>query len=224
MIRNIKGAIFDLDGTLLDSMEVWDTFGEDYLTGRGLTPPSGLREILKPLSMMQTAEYFIASYGVPDSPQQIIEEINRRIARHYEEVFELKPGVRAFLDMLKERGIPMCVATATDRPLVEPALKRLGIYDYFKAIFTCTELCTGKDCPDIYLKARELLGTELAHTYVFEDALHAALTAKKAGFPLVAVSDSVFWAEKEKLMAAADLYISSFTELVEKCRKGADVR
>ena len=185
----IKGAIFDFDGTLLDSMFIWDTFGEDYLRTLGKEPKENLTETFKTFTLEQAAEYYREHYGVTLSVEEIVDGVNDMVAEIYRTKVTLKDGVRAFLEGLRAQDVKMCVATVTDRPIVEDVLNRLGIRDFFVEILTCAEVGCNKETPHIYRAALELLGTKKDETVVFEDALHALITAKKDGFKVAAVYD-----------------------------------
>lgn len=207
----IKGAIFDADGTLLDSMSIWDTIAEDYLRSIGYEPRENLTETFKSFSLYQAACYYQKEYGVTLSSGDIIDGINAMIANFYEQQAQLKPGVENFLQQLRDNGVKMCIATATDKRLIETALARCGILNFFSEIFTCDSVGHGKEEPDIFRLAMKHLGTEKPGTFVFEDAFHAASTAKNDGFPVVAVWD----ASEENQMgikAIADFYMKDFTE------------
>ena len=208
----LKGAIFDLDGTLLDSMPLWDGIGAAYLKTKGLVPGPGLTEALAPLSLPQAAEYLRAGYGLRESQDEIVRQINALIADSYRYTLLPKPSAEPFLRRLKRQNVRMCVATATDRPLAEAALERLKLRDYFCGVVTCSEAGAGKDRPDVYRRALSLLGTEPARTVVFEDALHAVETAKAAGFPVAAVFDESAAGNREKIAALADWYLNSLTD------------
>ena len=211
-LHDIRGAIFDMDGTLLDSMSVWETLGADYLRTQGIEPRPGLREQIRNMSMREVARYYQSAYGLHLSEIQIISGINALLMRFYRDQAALKPGAAALLKTLAGRGVRMCVATATDRPLVEAALKRTGIRGYFEEIFTCSETGCGKDRPYIYETAWTRLGTPRAATWVFEDALYAVKTARAAGFPVVGVFDRY---ERRTAEAArlSSIYVQSLTEL-----------
>ena len=183
----IKGAIFDFDGTLVDSMFIWDTFGEDYLRTLGKEPKENLTETFKTFTLEQAAEYYREHYGVALSVNEIVDGVNEMVAKLYRTKVTLKDGVREFLEALKSQGVKMCVATVTDRPIVEDVLNRLGIRDFFTEIFTCAEVGYNKETPHIYRAALKALGTKKDETVVFEDALHALMTAKNDGFPVAAV-------------------------------------
>ena len=208
---NIAGAIFDMEGTLLDSMPIWDRVGIDYLAGLGIRARPDLPERLLTMSMRQAAAYFRSDYGVILPEAEIIDGINARIEAFYQETAPAKDGVVDFLRALQQGGIKMCVATATDRPLAEAALRRTGLLGFFSFLLTCTEAGTGKDCPEIFMLAQEKLGTPREQTLVFEDALYAIQTAKKAGFPVAAVYDESSRADQEQIRAIADYYLPSLS-------------
>ena len=211
----LTGAIFDFDGTLLDSMFIWDTIGEDYLRTLGKEPHEDLKETFMTLTLEEAAEYYREHYKVTLSVTEIVDSINAMVERIYRTKVTLKPGVMAYLRLLKERGVKMCVATVTDRYLVEDTLERLGILHYFSEIFTCAEVGYGKDKPIIYQKALEHLGTAKEETFVFEDSLFALETAKIDGFPTVGVYD-MHESRQEEMKRLADCYVRSFEEPVLK--------
>lgn len=206
----IAGAIFDVDGTLLDSMSIWDTIGEDYLRSIGYIPREDLNEVFKDMSLQQAAWYYQTEYGVTLSVEEIAAGVNAMLERYYRFEARLKPGAGELVRELSRRGVRLCIATATDRYLVEAALERCGVLSCFERIFTCTEVGQGKDRPDIFEAALGSLGTERAKTVVFEDALYAARTAKAAGSPVAAVYDS-HEREQEALKALADIYLTDLS-------------
>lgn len=209
---NIKGAIFDLDGTLLDSMFIWDTIGEDYLLKRGITPEKGLNEKFRAMSIVQAAEYYRANYEITDSVEVIIDGVNCMIDHLYLNVVQAKEGVVSMLKELQKRGVKMCIATATDRFMVESALKHNGIEGYFSHILTCTEVGFGKDSPIIFERALEKIGTSKEETLVFEDALHAIETTRRAGFKIVGVYDKSAEGKQSRIKELSDYYIVSYKD------------
>ena len=211
----IKGAIFDLDGTLLDSMFIWDTIGEEYLRSLGKEPHEDLKETFMTLTLEEAAEYYREHYGVTLSVKEIVDGVNAMVEQTYRTKVTLKPGIAEYLAWLKENGVRMCVATVTDRYLVEETLERLGVRHYFSEIFTCAEVGFGKDKPVIYQKALEHLGTEKSDTYVFEDLPFALNTAKTDGFPTVGVYDR-HEAHQDELKELSDYYIRDFTDPILK--------
>ena len=207
----ITGAIFDADGTLLDSMSVWDTIGEDYLRSIGYTPRENLSKTFQTMSLLQAARYYQSEYGVKLSAEEIICGVNGLLERFYLNEALLKPGVEGFLRELSAHGVRLCVATATERPLVEAALVRSGLLGYFDGILTCTDVGCGKDEPLIYRQALELVGGNRPSVVVFEDALHAVRTAKADGFPVAAVYDG-HEKRQDELKAMADFYLTDFSD------------
>ena len=210
----IRGAIFDVDGTLLDSMFIWDTIGETYLRSIGYQPKENLNETFKNMSLHQAARYYQTEYGVTRSIDEIMDGVNAMLERYYRFEVPLKPGVAELLERLRQNGVKLCIATATDRHLVEAALDRCGVLSCFGEIFTCNEVGHGKDEPDIFEEALRFLGTRREETLVFDDALYAVRTAKEAGFPVAAVYDSHERSQAE-VRARSDLYLEDLTQLVE---------
>ncbi len=217
----IKCAIFDFDGTLFDSMFIWESVGEIYLRSLGKEPKPSLREDVRALSLYQSACYFRKEYDLPLSEEQIMSGINGTIEHFYINEVMPKPGVTEFLEEMKQKGIPMCIATASDRYQIEAALSRCGMSHYFEAVFTCSEVGYGKDEPAIFRKAMEYFSSDRGSTVIFEDALHAIKTAKNDGFTVVSVFDK---SEKrqDEIRAISDCYIADF-EHTEIFRKFASV-
>lgn len=207
----LKGAIFDFDGTLFDSMFIWDTAGEVYLRSIGIKPGEDLQKVLKPMSLLQSATYIREKYAIPLTVEEIMDGINRTVEDFYFHTVQPKEGVIPFLEQMKEKGIKMCIATATDRYQVEAALKRCGMEFFFSEIFTCTDVGHGKDESIIFQKAMDYLGTTKADTVVIEDAYHAARTAKADGFITVAVYDS-HETKQSVLHSVSDCFIENFTQ------------
>jgi len=205
----IKGAIFDLDGTLIDSMFIWDTIGEDYLKSFGIEPKENLAEAFKTFTLEQAAEYYRRNYGIEFSVREIVDGINNMVAEIYRTKVTLKPGVRDFLKRLQNLGVKMCVATVTDRHIAEDVLKRLNVRDCFSEIFTCAQAGYNKQTPEIYRQALKHLGTPKTETVVFEDAVHALKTAKEDGFKVAAVYD-FHESKQEEMKKLSDYYITDF--------------
>lgn len=210
----IKAAIFDLDGTLLDSLAIWENAGAIYLEHRGISVEEGLGRKLFPLTIEAAAEYLKVHYVPQASTREIIEGVLGEIRDFYLYDVELKPGAAELLEHLKRSGVPMAAATSGDGKLARAALERLGIRKYFEEIYTCTEVGAGKDQPLIYQQAAECLQTDPEDTWVFEDALHAIQTAKAAGFVTVGVSDPFHKNEREEICREADYYLENLTDCV----------
>ena len=208
----IKGAIFDLDGTLLDSMPFWENLGSEYLKTKGIEPPKNINKTLKTMSLDQSAEFLKREYSISGGKDEIIKEIISLIENQYRLKVPLKTGVMSFLERLYEKNVKMCSATATDGELAKAALDRLGAAKYFDFIFTCSEAGMGKNTPEFFLKVLELLKTPKHETIVFEDALHAIKSAKAAGFFVVAVYDKSSCEDQEEIRAIADVFLNSFED------------
>lgn len=206
----IDGAIFDADGTILDSMFIWDKAGEIYLANMGITAEPNLGKIMFSMTMTEGAEYLKNTYAMKENTDQIMEGINRTVENFYVNEVQPKLGVKSFIAELYKNGIPMTVATSSDRPVIMAALKRLKMNQYFKEILTCTITGKGKEFPDIYYNAARIMNARPENTVVFEDAIHAARTALAAGFIVAGVYDSISEDSQEGLKKITDYYIKDF--------------
>ena len=209
-------AIFDMDGTLLDSMEMWHTASDKYLVSKGKIPEKNLWDKVKWLNMTETVDYLISKYGLSGEIQK---EILRQIQDEYENNLLLKGGAAEILKTLNENKIPCVLATATDRSCVIPCIKRLGIEKYFTAVITCLDLNTSKSKPLIFERAAELGNSTPENSLVFEDALHALRTAHNAGFKTCAVYDKSDEEKTEppetdwqRILKIADIKVKSLKE------------
>jgi len=213
MADSIKGAVFDVDGTLLDSMFIWDSVAADFLLAMGVAPGPELNAELNAFGGHEIPGYLRSKYGLAMTPEEIGYGMYEMLEEFYFYKAMPKSGVFAVLDALRGRGVRMCAATATDRPLIEPALRRCGLLEYFGRVFTCGEEATSKSRPDIYLRAAAFLGTEIKDTVVFEDALYAVKSAKAAGFPVIAVHDDTAADDREEIQGLCDRYFASMDEI-----------
>ena len=214
MFENIKGAIFDLDGTLVDSMWVWSQIDTDYLKSKGHKVPENLNSEICHLSFAQTANYFKERFNLSDSIETISNDWHNMAFKHYSENVKLKNGVKQFLDKLKEKNIKIALATSNSIPLLEACLKNNGIYDYFDSITTTDEVSNGKNCPDVYLLAANKLNVKPAECVVFEDILPAIKGAKAANMTVIAVHDEHSSKDLDKIIETSDKYINSYLELI----------
>lgn len=208
--EHIKGVIFDLDGTLIDSMPWWENLGENYLIARGKTPHSDIRHHFKRMTLEQSAVFLREEYGLTESVDRICRGILDGIEGAYRDTIPLKPGAETMLDALAEAGVRMCVATATERHCAEAALERLGVMHRFSSVLTCSEAGASKTEPLVFEAALAHLGTPRETTIVMEDSLHAIETAHAAGFPTAAVFEPSAAVEAEAIRACADAYLHSF--------------
>lgn len=209
-----KYCIFDMDGTLTDSMHDWKALGRDYLVSKGAEPDETLLWMVKTMTMIESAAYFMDAFGIEGPPERIVEEMQAVMAERYRSDIPLKPGVRAYLAALKAQGARLCVATATAEPLARSCFRRLGIEDCFDAVISCETLGVGKDRPDVFLAAAGRMGADPADCAVFEDALFAAGTAKRAGFYTVGVREPSYAGDWEQMRALCDETTETFSDLL----------
>ena len=205
-ITKVRACIFDVDGTLLDSMSVWDDIGERYLMSLGISAREGLHDVLNTMSLEQGAAYLKEEYQIDKPISQIVKEVLKIVSDFYRFEAPLKSGVKETLECLKLSGIRMVIATSGDKELVEAAMERNGVSQYFERIYTCTEVGAGKDEPKIYLEAAKFLQTNPEKIAVFEDAVHAAETAKTAGFVVVGVYDASNEENLSRMKEVCDYY------------------
>ncbi len=200
----IKGVIFDIDGTLLDTMPFWSDVGARYLKSIHVEAREDLGSILFSMTLEEGIRYLKEAYSLPYTGEEIRQGILDQIAHFYQQEADFKPGMREILQDYHDKGIPMVLATTGDRQLVMDAFTRLGVMDWFHAVYTATELNTTKKEPLIYEEAARSMGTPIEETAVYEDVLHAILTAKKAGFHTVAVYDYSSEKDWNQIIAIAD--------------------
>lgn len=215
MLNNIKGAIFDMDGTLIDSIWVWIKINIDFLTKRNIECPDNLKEEIEPLSFEETAVYFKKRFGISDSVEDICDEWNNMALEEYKNKVKLKPGAKNYLNILKSAGIKIGLATSNCQLLLETALKENGIYHYFDAITTTDEVSRGKQFPDVYLLAAEKLGVSPKECMVFEDILPAVMGAKAAGMKVIGIHDENSEYQMNDISNIADRYVYEYSELIK---------
>lgn len=212
----IRGAIFDMDGTLLDSMIVWDHISQRYLKQHfDLDVTDEEYAALEGHTQMQYAQYFCERYPqITQTPEALVEGMDQLIDSRYAALAKPRDGVRAFLDGLRAAGVHMAVATLTDRRHAEPVLRDQGLLDYFDFMLTIEDVGVNKFRPDIFLAAAARMGLAPADCMVFEDAPYAAETAARAGFRVCGVCEPAYAAGEEQLRAASEFVVErSFDEL-----------
>ena len=208
-----KYAIFDMDGTLVDSMGCWNSLTTEYLHRKGVREvPQEILDRTAVMTTRETLDVFIRELGVEDTPEGAERELWTVMEDHYRHDIPLKPGVREYLARLQKEGVAMCVVSATPAKLMEVCLRTQGVRDLFRFILSCNDLGISKDRPDVYDAAAERLGAPRpADAAVYEDALTAGQTAKNAGYHLVAVRDEYAAAGWEELKALADEVLETWT-------------
>lgn len=214
MFTNIKAAIFDLDGTLINSMSLWDQIDIDYLTSKNIPVPDDLNDEISHLSFNQVAVYFKERFKLEDSLDDIKNTWNTMAYNHYSSDITLKDGVVEFLDFLKKSNIKIGLATSNSTELLEASLKFNNIYDYFDAITITDEVSIGKHEPDVYLLAAKKLNVKPEECIVFEDILPAVKGAKKAGMKVIAVEDECSVLDKDDIIKNSAGFINDFRVLI----------
>ena len=209
-----KGIIFDLDGTLLESMGMWGNIGNRYLLSQGISPPPDLRETLWTMDLAEACVYMVHTFGLSQTPQEAVASIHQMIRDSYRYEIPCKPGASALLDALFAANLPICLATATDREIFMPALERLDIAKYFRFTHSCAEAGQSKRNPRVYLDCADFLRLPPEDLIVVEDTFHAANTAKQAGFTVIGVRDSYAASDWEGLARICDRFVDSLEELL----------
>ena len=204
--KHIKGAIFDLDGTLLDSLWIWADIDEKFLSKRGIAVPPDYMETVCAMEYRQTAEYSIARFGLNEQPEDLMREWSEMAVSAYENDLPLKPRAKDCIAELKARGVRLAVATSSTPEMCLPALRRNGVIDMFDAVVTTQEVGKGKSHPDVYHAAAKRLNVLPENCAVFEDAILAIKTAKNAGFYTIGVYDR-FSRDENEIKSIADRFI-----------------
>ncbi|TCK98275.1 HAD superfamily hydrolase (TIGR01509 family)/HAD superfamily hydrolase (TIGR01549 family) [Natranaerovirga hydrolytica] len=213
MFENIEGVLFDLDGTLVDSMWLWEAIDIDFLKKYNLDLPEDLVDDIEGKSFTETATYFKNRFGLKETVAEIKTEWNAMALDYYTNKVPLKEGVLDLLDYLKEKNIPMGIGTSNSRDLVDIVLKKLNIDHYFDSVRTSCEVKKGKPSPDIYLQVAKDLKVNPEKCLVFEDVVNGIIAGKKAGAKVCAVYDEHTEGYTEAKIKLADYYIENYNEL-----------
>ncbi len=221
---DIKGAIFDCDGTLVASLGFWEAMyekmGEACFGNKNFHPTAEDDKAMRTQNAAYIVEVLREKYGAKQSRETLLKQTLDICEWFYREVVDVKAGVKELLAHLKAKGVRICIASASEIDLIKIVLKKHGILEYFEDIISCTEVGAGKDKPDVFIAAEKFLGTPREQTWVFEDSLLAAQTAKAAGYPVVGVYDALGFGQ-DKLREISDEFIEengSFAELIEKIK------
>ncbi len=211
--KHIKAVLFDLDGTLVDSMGMWKDIDIAFLGRFGIELPEGLQDEIEGMSFSETAVYFKERFRIPMSLEEIKACWNQMAMYQYSHEVPLKPGAGRFLAYLKERKIPMGIATSNSRELVTAVTEALGISRYFQTVTVGCQVARGKPAPDVYLFAAEKLETAPENCLVFEDVPAGILAGKRAGMTVWAVGDAYSEPLEEEKRRLADAFIRSYDEI-----------
>ena len=220
MINKIKGAVFDMDGTLVDSLGVWEyvwrEFGRKYRNNENFFPGEDIDKATRTKTLSERMNFVHEVLGMGESGEELVEVVDKIIDDFYETEVVIKDGVYGFLDYCKDNGIKMCIASASEMKLIRASLRNCGLYKYFTDddVLSCADIGAGKDKPDIYIAAMEMLGTSKENTCVFEDSPLAVNTADKLGLYTVGIYDKYNYGQEEMQKTATE-YIAEDETLMK---------
>lgn len=214
MISDYKGFIFDLDGTLVDSMWMWRAIDEEYLGRYGYEVPDELQELIEGMSFSETALYFKERFKICEELEQIKKDWNEMAWDKYSNSVPLKEGVMDLLKYARLHNIKLAIATSNSRQLVEQIIKVHNINGYFNAVVTGCDVNKGKPSPDVYLKAAECIQVVPSDCLVFEDIIPGIQAGKNAGMSVCAVEDAYSLKNRKRKKELSDFYIDTFKEVV----------
>lgn len=218
MWKNAEAVIFDLDGTLVDSMWIWKSVDIDFFKERGVELPDDLQGALDGMSFRETAVYMKNRFGFVETPEELMDIWNEMAHRKYQYEAPLKEGVLEFLKALKETGIKVGIGSSNSEFLVRTVLESHGVLEYFDSIHTANEVEKGKPAPDIYLLVAKDLQVAPEHCLVFEDIVQGIMAGKNAGMKTCAIYDYYSEFDDERKRTLADYYIRDYREMLEEKR------
>ncbi len=216
MLEKIKAVLFDLDGTLMDSMWLWTDIDIEYLGRYGYALPADLQKSIEGMGFTETAQYFKERFCLPDTIDEIKKEWNRMAFDKYAHEVTAKQGALKFLSRLRQNGIKTAIASSNSHELIRACLQNNGIASQFDCILTSCDVPKGKPAPDIYLKTAEILGVDSSECLVFEDVPMGILAGKNAGMRVCAVEDEHSADQRPEIRRLADYYIRSYDEITDR--------
>lgn len=211
-MAKISGAIFDCDGTLLDSMGMWMDVFAKLLEKNGIEPTLELQSKIEAMTLPNAGKFLHEEHGMCSSAEEVVEQIHEIVIHEYETNVEEMPGARAFVESLSAAGVPMVVASSTTSSVVRRALAHFGMLDLFEDVLCTAEVRDGrdKDFPDVYLAANERLGTPMETTWVFEDAPFAVRSARRAGFHVVGIHNDHDGRDPDFIASWSDIFTENY--------------
>ena len=213
-LENKKAMLFDLDGTLVDSMWMWEAIDIEFLGAYGYECPDDIQRAIEGMSFSETAVYFKERFDLPLSLDEIKAVWTRMSIDKYRHEVHLKPGVLEFLKYCKENGIRTGIGTSNGSEIVDAVLTSLKVKEYFDAVVTACEVAHGKPEPDIYLEVAKRLGVQPENCLVFEDIPAGIMAGKAAGMPVIAMEDDFSADLMDEKRELADAVISDYRELL----------
>lgn len=216
MMKDIDAVLFDLDGSLVDSMGIWKEIDVEYLGRYHIPLPEGLQGEIEGMSFSETACYFKERFCIPEDVDQIKEDWNRMAWDKYTHQVPLKDGAREFVEYCRENGIRLGIATSNSRQLVENVMSVHGILDYFDTIVTGCDVEKGKPAPDVYLEAARQCRVAPERCLVFEDIIPGIMAGKAAGMKVCAVADEYSRHQEQEKRHLSDYFINDYLDIMEK--------
>lgn len=217
MLNNIDAVIFDIDGTLIDSMWVWTDIDDKFLEKYSLTEPEDFHEGMEGKSYSETAQYFLDLFPeLPHTRKELEDEWHQMAFEIYTKEIRLKKGAYDFILDMHKRGIKLGIATSNSRDLAEGVLINNRVFEYFDSVWTSDEAKAGKPAPDVYLKVAESLQVEPSKCLVFEDVPKGIMAGKNAGMKVCAVEDVFSKPQEDLKRELADYYIQDFDDIKDK--------
>ena len=213
-MKEFKGAIFDLDGTIIDSTNIWEEIDRKFLEKRNIKLPKDYIEKINSMSFEEVAKYTIKRFKLNESVDSLINEWNDMAIYEYSNNIKLKPNVKEYLDKLKEKSIKIGLATSSPKEFYEPVLKNNRVYDYFDTFTSVYDVKRDKNYPDIYLYTAKKLGLNPKECIIFEDILVAINTAREANFSVIGVYDKSSYNDLDKIKVKSDRFVYDFKELL----------
>lgn len=209
---SFSGAIFDMDGTILDSSYLWDHVAENALIQMGYTPKPTLLADVFPYGDEEMAQFLHKDYNTTESPAYILSLLDKQVSRYYSQEAELKAGALSFLRILKANGVRLALASASSPRYVLPAMRHVGAEALFDVILTVDEVGRSKSEPDIFLQCAQRMGTRPEDTWLFEDSYVALRTAKRAGFRVCGIADHGARMFRSEVQSSCDVFLESLEE------------